>query len=253
MLDDNINNAFKVLNSPTLPGWNQLMEIMEILDQITTVYGCPMQNALLQNDMLFCSAYLPANVPETLFRSIKDCQEVQLLGKDKYTPKQLLNNAIRLLLQCGLYTRDFEEWDRKPKADQLWTALKTFIQEAYTRHLNATNITARQHGYVQSAYTALSRKSTNREDNDVQTVIAQMVALTTQSQMMAALNAVTTLLVTTAINQLAINQQAMLQQITAFANAARAPPAAVQFPTQFNISAVGNFQEGGYCGSRRGG
>jgi hypothetical protein len=103
------------------------MEIMEILDQITTIYGCPTPNALLQNKMLFRSAYSPANAPETLFRHIKDCQEVQLLGKDEYTPKQLLNNAIRLLLQCRLYTHDFKEWDRKPKADQVWTALKTFI------------------------------------------------------------------------------------------------------------------------------
>ncbi len=75
------------------------MEIMEILDQITTTYRCPMPNALLQNDMHFRSAYSPADTPETLFRCIEDCQEVQLLGEDEYTPKQLLNNAIRLLLQ----------------------------------------------------------------------------------------------------------------------------------------------------------
>jgi hypothetical protein len=109
MLNDHIDDAFKVSNSPTLQGWNQSMEIMEILDQITTTYGCPKPNALLQNDMLFCSAYSPADAPETLVRHIKDCQEVQLLGKDKYTPKKLLNNTIQLLLQCGLYTRDFED------------------------------------------------------------------------------------------------------------------------------------------------
>jgi hypothetical protein len=68
MLDDNIDDTFKVSNSPTLQGWNQSMEIMEILDQITTTYGCPTPNALLQNNMLFCSTYSPANAPETLFR-----------------------------------------------------------------------------------------------------------------------------------------------------------------------------------------
>ncbi len=146
MLDDNIEDAFKVSNSPMLQGWNQLMEIMEILDQITTTYGLPMPNALLQDNMLLRSAYSPADAPKTLFRHITDCQEVQLLGKDKYTPKQLLNNAIQLLLQCRLYTCNIEDWDRKPKANQVWTELKTFIQEVYTRHLNATNITAGQQG-----------------------------------------------------------------------------------------------------------
>ncbi len=130
MLDDNIDDAFKVSNRPTLRGWNQSMEIMEILDQITTTYGKPTPNALLQNDTLFRSPYSPADAPETLFRHIKDCQEIQLLGNDKYTPKQLLNNAIRLLLQCGLYTRDFTDWDRKAEVDKVWTELKKFIQEA---------------------------------------------------------------------------------------------------------------------------
>ncbi len=68
----------------------------------------------------------------------------------------------------------------------MWTELKTFIQEAYTRHPNATNITVRQQGYVQNAYAALPEESTNDEDDDVQTVITQMAALTTQSKMTAA-------------------------------------------------------------------
>lgn len=258
MLDDNIDEAFKVSNSPTLRGWNQSMEINEILDQITTTYGRPTPNALLQNDMLFRSAYSPADAPETLFRRIEDCQEVQLLGEDEYTPKQLLNNAIRLLLQCGLYTRDFEDWDKKPVADQVWTELKTFIQEAYTRRLNATNITAGQHGYVQNAYAALAEESTDEEDDDVQTVITQMAALTTQSQLTAASQAASTSTVTSAINQLVANQQAMSQQIAAFANGNRAPPAAVQFPTQFivppiTVPPIGSFQGGGNRASRRAG
>jgi hypothetical protein len=54
--------------------------------------------------------YSPNNAPEVLFRRIEDCQEVQILGEDPYTAQQLLNNAVvRLLLQCGLYTRDFED------------------------------------------------------------------------------------------------------------------------------------------------
>jgi hypothetical protein len=146
----------------------------------------------------------------------------------------------------------FDDWDRKPKADQVWTEPKTFIQEAYTRCLNATNITSIQQGHVQNAYAALAEESTNNEDNNVQTVITQMAALTTQSKMTAASTAATTSAVTSAINQLAANQQVMLQQIAAFANAARAPPAAVQFPTHFNIPPISNLQGGSNRGGRRG-
>ena len=90
-----------------------------------------MPTVLLQNDTLFRSPYLPTNAPEVLFHKIKDCQEIMTLGEDPYTPMQLLNNAIRLLLGCGLYQRDFEEWDRKLAADKILINLKPFIQEAY--------------------------------------------------------------------------------------------------------------------------
>ena len=159
--------------------------------------------------------YSPQDAPEVLFRRIKDCQEVQILGEDPYTAQQLLNNDVCLLLQTGLYTRDFEDWDCKSAADKIWTNLKTFIQEAYTRRLNATSITTGAQGYVQKAYTALEEEPEDKDD-DVHMVIMQMAALTTQSQLTASTAAETNALVTAAINQLAANQQAMQQQFAVF-------------------------------------
>ena len=123
-LDNGIDDAFKVSNDPALARWNGSMEPREIFDQITATYGRPTPAALLQYDMLFRSVYSPQEAPEVLFRRIKDCQEVQILGEDPYTAQQLLNNAVHLLLQTGLYTRDFEDWDRKIAADKKWTNLK---------------------------------------------------------------------------------------------------------------------------------
>jgi hypothetical protein len=77
------------------------------------------------------------------------------------------------------------------------TNLKTFIQECYTRCLNATSITT-------SAFTALAEELDNDND-DGQTVITQMAALTTQSQLTASTAAETNVSVTVAINQLAAN------------------------------------------------
>ncbi len=113
-----------------------------------------------------------------MFRRIEDCQEVQILGEDPYTAQQLLNNAVRLLLKCGLYTRDFDNWDQKPSANRIWINLKMFVQECYTRQLNALSITSGAQGYVQNAFTALQEES-EEEDDDVQTVITQMATLTT--------------------------------------------------------------------------
>ena len=143
--------------------------------------------------------YSPQDVSEVLFRRIKDCQEVQIIGEDPYTAQQLLNNVVRLLLQTGLYTRDFEDWDRKIAANKIWTTLKTFVQECYTRRLNATSITTGAQGYVQNALAALAEESDDDND-DVHTVIMQMAASTTQSQLTASTAAETNASVTATIN-----------------------------------------------------
>jgi hypothetical protein len=256
ILDDNIDDAFKVSNDPALVGWNQSMEPREMFDQITTTYGKPTPAALLQNDSLLRSVYSPNDAPEVLFRRIKVCQEIQILGEDPYTAQQLLNNAIRLLLQCGLCTRDFEDWDRKPSSDRIWTNLKTFVQECYTRQLNASIITSDAQGYVQNAFAVLQDKS-EEEDDDVQTVITKMAALTTQSQLTATTTAEISASVAVAINQLNANQQAMQQQFAAFTtqrNTTYQPAPTMQPPiTQFSIPNIASFNTTGRGGGRRGG
>ena len=81
---------------------------------------------------------------------------------------------------------------------------KTFIQEYYTHCLNATNITTGTQQYVQNAFAALAEESDD-EDDDVQMVITQMAALTTQSQLTVSTAAETNVSVTMAINQLTAN------------------------------------------------
>jgi hypothetical protein len=231
------------------------MEILNFFVQITSTYRRPTPAALLQNNTLFQSVYSPQDAPEVLFHRIEDCQEVQILGENPYTAQQLLNNTVRLLLQCGLYNRDFEDWDRKIASDKIWTNLKTFVHKCYTRCLNATNITAGLQGYVQNAFAALGEES-NKDDDNVQTVITQMAALTTQSQLTATTTAETQASVAAAINQLATNQQVMQQQFTAFTTQqnttyqARTPAPPI---TQFTIPNVAAFPSEGRGGGQRAG
>ena len=135
--------------------------------------------------------------------------------------------------------------------------LKTFVQECYSRRLNATNITTGAQGYVQNAFAALAEESDNDKD-DVQMVITQMAALMTQSQLTASTAAETNASVTAAINQLVVNQQAMQQQFAVFAttrNTTYQPTTPTPLPVQqFNIPNFGTFQPTGLgVGGRRGG
>ncbi len=197
MLNDTIDDAFKVSNNPALTGWNPSMNIIDMLDQLVTTYGRPTPMALLQHDTLFRSAYSPVDAPEVLFRRIKNCQEVQVLGKDPYTQVQLLNNAVHLLLGCGLYMRDFKEWDRRAEVKKTYLELKPFVQAPFQRRLNKTGNTTGQHGYVQNVFNVLAEEPDN--DDNVATIVTQLAAMTNQSQLTAATTAATTTRVNAAI------------------------------------------------------
>ncbi len=140
MLNDSISNQFKVSNTPNLTEWNSTMTILVILDQLEASYGKPDTMTLLfGNDTLFQSPFPPNKAPEMLFYRIEQCQEIQILAQDPYTPTQIINNAVRLLQQSGIFPlKKFDDWDKITL--KTYPALKTFIHEAYTRRLMALQL-----------------------------------------------------------------------------------------------------------------
>jgi hypothetical protein len=91
--DARINDAFKVSNDPAIQGWHTGMHVIDILDQLSTIYCQPTPAILETNDAVFRSPYTATNVPEVLFRRIGECAETALLGHNPYTDRQLITNA----------------------------------------------------------------------------------------------------------------------------------------------------------------
>ena len=102
MLDELVSNQFKVSNIPTLTGWNASMSIMDMLDQLETMYGKPNAMPLFANDTVFRSAFSPNDAPEALFHRIEQCQEIAVLAREPYSDIQVINNAIHLLMQASI-------------------------------------------------------------------------------------------------------------------------------------------------------
>jgi hypothetical protein len=140
---------------------------------------------------VFCSPYLAADAPKVLFHHIEECTETALLGHNPYTDRQLVTNAIRLLLTTGMYIRPFKEWDRLTPVGQTWMALCTMIQEAFQHRLNTTAPTAGHHRYApalphqQNAFCMLGPTCVNSDKESVDTVATQVVALMYQSHLTA--------------------------------------------------------------------
>ncbi len=126
------------------------------------------------------------------FDALKSVLRLQSLG----ITRQLINNAICLLLTTGIYTRPFEEWDHLQPNRQMWVALCVLIQESFQCHLNATAPTARHHGYApaltfqQNAFGTLA--GNNNEDLITISVANQVATLTYQSQLTASTTTTTT-------------------------------------------------------------
>jgi hypothetical protein len=107
-----VSDQFKVSNIPTLTGWNTSMSIMNMLDQLKTTYDKPNAMTLFANNTLFCSAFNPNDAPESLFHRIEQCQEIAILARDPYSDVQVINNAVRLLMQASIFPmKEFDDWE----------------------------------------------------------------------------------------------------------------------------------------------
>jgi hypothetical protein len=190
-LDASVNDAFKVSNDPTIQGWHAGIRIINILGQLSTIYGQPMPAVLETNDAVFHSPYLAVDAPKVLFCQIEECAEMALLSRNPYMDRQLVANAIRLLLTTVLYIWPFKEWNHLTAPNQTWIALLTMIQKAFQQCLNATAPTTGNHGYTpamphqQNSFRILGQTTADSDDKSADMVATQVVALTYQSQLIA--------------------------------------------------------------------
>jgi hypothetical protein len=107
--DASINDAFKVSNDPVIQRWHAGMRVIDILDQLSTIYCQPTPAVLRTKDTVFRSPYLATDTPEVLFCCIEEYAKMALLCCNPYTDWQLVTNAIRLLLTTELYTPPFKD------------------------------------------------------------------------------------------------------------------------------------------------
>jgi hypothetical protein len=226
MLDELVPNQFKVSNTPTLTGWNSTMLIHEILTQLEDGYGKPSSGMLFATDNCFKSAFGANKAPELLFYHMEQCQEIMRLGKTPYAPEQIINTALRLLMASNIFPmNEFDKWETQNV--KTYPVLKTFIHEAYTRHLNAMEHcnTSGQMGYAaqpaqHNMYNVLDNNDATK-DSTVATIAAAATTGSTFGNTYAASNTHPDLslsisaMIPPAFNQIAMNQTAFANQLAA--------------------------------------
>jgi hypothetical protein len=72
----------------------------------------------------------PTNLPEMIFYRIEQCQEIQHIGKLRYSVDQIITNAVRILFQANIFPlKKFDTWEES--ATTTYPALKMFFYEVY--------------------------------------------------------------------------------------------------------------------------
>jgi hypothetical protein len=221
MLDKNIQLQYKVSNVTNMTGWNSTMGVCMILKQLEQSYGKPDMMPIHQNNLLFRSPFLPSEAPKMLLYCIEQCQEIQTIAEDLYTPKQIISNAVRLLMALGIFPlKEFDTWEAM--SIKTYPILKAFVHEAYTRRLTLIQLqnTAGQQGYVRNnnMYNMFEKEADKVADDN--TTITQTAAVATTGSTLGATYAAGTTSnvsaeVTPAINQLSANQMAMMNRMAA--------------------------------------
>ena len=225
------------------------MSIQDILDQLKSTYGKPSSAISFHNNTIFTSTFSAMDTPESLFRRIKECQEIAVLGGAPYLVPQIVGNTMYLFLQSGIFpTREFETWDAVPVANKTWPTLKNFVQQAYQCKLIASSLcnTSGQMGYAPPHTQNAFNVFTADDNSSVETVATQVgatpaTATTTGSTLGNTYQASTVLMeLAAAIQTIAANQQALYQhvapltqQMAALSYHARPPTIATGAPTTF--------------------
>jgi hypothetical protein len=69
------------------------MRVIDIFNQLGTIYGQPTPAIFKMNDAIFHSLYSAVDAPEVLFHCIEECAKTVLLGCNPYTGRQPVTNA----------------------------------------------------------------------------------------------------------------------------------------------------------------
>jgi hypothetical protein len=87
---------------------------------------------LFNNDMWFYSPFPPTEAPKMLFYQIEQYQERQTIGQDPYSTPHIINVAIHILKQSGIFPiKEFKTWAVTP--NKMYPLLKT----SFMRHTHA--------------------------------------------------------------------------------------------------------------------
>jgi hypothetical protein len=192
--------------------------------------------------------------PEHLFWHIEQCQEIQVIADNPYTPMQLMTNAVQLLMSSGIFPpREFEDW--KATANKAYASLKVFVHGAYARRLVTVQLcTTGQQGYVANHNNNMFQvledgASATNDEASVATITNQTAANVTMGSTLrntyeASLAPTNPSLspqqeyaaATTAINQLTANQTEMWSHIQNMSLHDSAPPTHIANPVVYNPS-----------------
>jgi hypothetical protein len=256
LLMDNVLPQYQASNTPGLTGWDTTMTIIDIFSQMDTMFRKPDAQAILINNAQFWAPLQSAETPETLFLCLNECQEVQILADNPYTNKRLIVNAVLLLQKSNIFpTKDFDDWDAIPV--KMWSTLKNFFHEAFTRGLNAISMfsTSGQHGYANpNPYTIFNTTLNNDSTSTASThhTIAAAMVPTVGSTLSGSNNTHMSPEVASALAQLSSNQNALMMQVAALSVVPPLhPPNHITIPMGNQFARGGGYhgQGGGrYCG-----
>jgi hypothetical protein len=96
-LDAIINDASKVSHDPTVQGWQAGIRVINILDQLSLIYGQPTPAALEANDHIFRSPASAADAPEVFSAAWKNAPRKRCSDKIP-TPTRSASSSPRVYI-----------------------------------------------------------------------------------------------------------------------------------------------------------
>ena len=90
-------------------------------------------------------AYNPNQPIELLFGQIDDGITFADLGENPFTPVQVVDTALLLLVKATVFQDNIKEWNKMSMADQTWPHFQTFFAKAHQDWKKNLHFTSDQH------------------------------------------------------------------------------------------------------------
>ena len=147
---------------------NPKQSFLEVFNYFWEKFGMATEEEVIENSAHLLTPWQPHEGMEVLIDRFDQAQVYAFFVKNLMDDRTLIGYFLAVIKKTGKYTRAYEDWIAKDKADKTYANLKEYWRHEHLK-MKRTNPTARQYKYGMNAM----EKKTGGDSPDIALILEQ--------------------------------------------------------------------------------